>query len=137
MDPLQAARDLWSERELYLVYWFERIVPMEYLQRGIQQASNLGRELVEATSATVAGAVHEVRDQVVDPLVHAVEQPVAGLAHSLGATSSVLRLGTYVAGGWLLWNMYQDYYVAPQKKRQLMDTIDQSVQRQIRRQRRF
>lgn len=105
------------------------------LESGIKKVSATAQSMVDTTIATVSGAVSEVKGQVLDPLVQAIEQPIAGLAHGVGNTANMLRVGTYVAGGWLLWNMYQEYYVAPSRKRALQSTIDNSIQRSFRRRR--
>lgn len=134
MDPSAQVLDLWNLRSDYLVYWLDRMLPADF---GLifRNTSDVASGFLQQTKASVAGAVTEVQTQIVDPAVRAIGQPVASLAHGLGTTAQMLRLGTYVAGGWLLYTWYQDYYVEPQRKRVLDDTIEDKLKRSLRRRR--
>lgn len=122
----------------YLVYWFERITGfnMYDLQAQVRNLSSFAQTMVHSTEATVSGVVSEIEGKVVDPLIHAVEQPIANMANSLGMTASWLRMVTYVGGGWLLYAAYNQY-AGPTSKRQIESMMDQRISDNNRKRRRY
>jgi hypothetical protein len=124
----------WENRSDSLVYAFEQMLPSD-LSNYVRKAAGLSAGMTDTAVARVSGVLSQVKNGFVDPLVHSIEQPIAGMAHEIGQTATVLRYGTYAAGGWFLWNAYQNYFVGPERKRVLEQTIDESIRRNNRRRR--
>lgn len=94
----------------------------------------IANSLLQRTMAFGTDAVHEVQ-HVIDPLVHAVRQPVSGIVtdahevtHALWSSSGpIMRLGVYWVGGWLVWTAFGDVF--PQEKRALTSTVSRAWKR--------
>lgn len=118
-----------------LLYLFERMVQIDPsgLQNTWNRAKQVGSDLIQTSTSTVTGLVAEIKDTIINPLVRSVEQPIAGLAHDVGVVSQMVRIGTYVTGGWLLYTVYQTYYEEPNRKRILSDMMDTKIKQSRRR----
>lgn len=134
MDPLDLAT--W---EHYLLYWLDRMwhVDVADAQRKFNKVSSMVSGIVDTTTAAVSGLVTEVQHLAVDPIVRAAEQPVANLTTSVLGTAHWLRLLTYVGGGWLLYNVYQQLMDPTPTKRELQDLVDNRITQSNRKRRRF
>ena len=87
--------------------------------------SSMAQSLLDHTTASVSGTVSEIQGKIVDPLVHAAEQPVANLASAVGLSATWLRLATVVGGGWLLYTAADHlYHGGTMAKRQMESLID-------------
>lgn len=107
------------------------------LQHKVSKVSSVASGLLDTTTAAVSGVVTEVKHLAVDPIVRAAEQPVANLTTSVLGTAHWLRLLTYVGGGWLLYNVYQQMMDPTPTKRELQDIVDNRISQSYRKRRRF
>lgn len=79
-------------------------------------------------------ALNEVSD-ITSHLVHAIEQPINGLANEVKEivqlpdkmVHTVGKLGTYFAVGWLAWTAFSEVF--PYEKRALTNGIDRAFKR--------
>jgi hypothetical protein len=115
--------------DLYLVYWLERImaVSVSDLWTKAKKISNEAQGMLHTAEARVEGALAEIEGKIINPLIHAAEQPISGLSHSLGSTAHWIRMATYVGGGWLLYSAYQGFFDPQLSKRNLESFIDNRV----------
>lgn len=115
-------------------------VSVSDLVSNVKQVSSMASGFLDHTTATVSGTLTEIQGKVVDPIVHAVEQPVANLSNSMALTTHWLKLATYVGGGWLLYTAYEQFFGSPvpsMAKRQLEDIVDTRIDLRNRKRRRY
>ena len=79
--------------------------------------SLLDRMFLQPAVGFGQAALHELND-IVHPLVHAVEQPITNVVRDsevvvgglYQVTRGVIGLFPYYVGGWLLWTAFQTYF---------------------------
>jgi len=127
--------------DLYLVYLLEQIMHVNVNDLFSQAKNNSSyvKSLLDHSVASVSGVVSEIKGNVVDPLEHAIEQPISNLSHSINVTSNWLKMATYVGGGWLLYAAYTQYAdpVPSMAKRQLESIVDHRIGLSNRKRRRY
>jgi len=123
-----------------LLYAWERMAgfdildPRTYYQKAqeeIKQVGNMAGSLLHQTQAVGQALLTEAHEEVIDPLVQAVRQPVQGLNHSVSNANQLLRMGTFVAGGWLLYTIMTNQTINPNS-----EDVDLDVDPYLKRQRR-
>ena len=132
MDPSTTTYVPW---DYYLVYLFESImhVSVSDLWTNAKRLSSEALGTIHTADAVVSGALTEVETKIVDPLTHAIAQPIAGMGMSLSTTAHWLRMATYVGGGWLLYTTYQHFMDPYSSKRQIESLVDSRIRNQKRR----
>lgn len=88
---------------------------------------------VHTAEAVVGGVLSEVETKIVDPLTHAIAQPISNMGMSLSNTAQWLRMATYVGGGWLLYTTYQHFMDPYSSKRKIESLVDDRLRTQKRR----
>lgn len=100
------------------------------------KAKNLSNEAmgtVHTVEAVVTGTIQEIETKIVEPLTHAIAQPIANMELSLSSTAQWLRMVTYVGGGWLIYTAYQHFTDPYSSKRQIESLVDNRIRNQKRR----
>jgi hypothetical protein len=113
---------------------FDILDPRTYYQKAqeeIKQVGNMAGSLLHQTQAVGQALLTEAHEEVIDPLVQAVRQPVQGLNHSVSNANQLLRMGTFVAGGWLLYTIMTNQTINPNS-----EDVDLDVDPYLKRQRR-
>ena len=100
-------------------------------QQGFRKVSSMATGLLDTTQAVGSAMVRELDGRVVSSLVHAVEQPIQGLNHAVTDMGRMVRWGTIVAAGWLVYSVMNSHMI-DYVDNQLSTTLQRNKRQRLR-----